>query len=65
MCCHHKSVDGLEKQSGFSITQYCSVALERVKLSYLKVGNSTLISIDDFPAVGVYTVKKRVLPQHT
>ena len=36
MCCHHKSVDGLDKQSGFSIAavaQNCSVALERVKAS--------------------------------
>ena len=35
MCCHHKSVDGLDKQSGFSkaaVAQNCSVALERVKL---------------------------------
>ena len=34
MCCHHKSVDGLDKQSGFSlvpVAQYCSFALERVK----------------------------------
>ena len=33
MCCHHKSVYGLDKQSGFSIApvaQYCSVTLERV-----------------------------------
>ena len=35
MCCHHKSVNSLDKQSGFSIAlvaQYCSVAHERVKV---------------------------------
>ena len=38
MCCHHKSVDGLDKQSGFSIAavvQNCSVALERVNVMCL------------------------------
>ena len=37
MCCHHKSVDGLDKQSRFNIApvaQYCSVALERAKSTW-------------------------------
>ena len=40
MCCHFKSVNGLDKQSGFSIApvvQYCSVARERVKLNCLGI----------------------------
>ena len=43
MCCHYKSVNGLDTQSGFRIApvaQYCSVARERVNDSKIIIGRS-------------------------